>query len=157
MFPDKHYSYAMEPGRDDSLLIHTPEEKEYLLKRMAKIGKDYTDRYMQNNWIEEDGFSGWRWERYNVQRWIVSAANRYKDIIIMGTRHSSPTMYMTTLAYGGFMLLHEYSGDDHSQGFVDQFGTYYEREEALKLAEENGQIRNPDGNTPTELFSEGLY
>lgn len=42
------------------------------------------------------------------------------------------------------------------QGFVDQFGRFYHRVEALQLAKQNGQLfRNP--GAAYELYSEDLY
>lgn len=44
------------------------------------------------------------------------------------------------------------------QGFVDQFGNYLTRKQALYIVVENGQEINWDRNgSTTELYSEGLY
>lgn len=49
-------------------------------------------------------------------------------------------------------------GGKEEQGFIDQFGDFYNREEAMDIIKLSGQwfdaARN-GGNT--ELFSEGLY
>lgn len=45
----------------------------------------------------------------------------------------------------------------HEQGFVDQFGTFLTRKEALEIAKENGQIIRDIGYEPDELYSEHLY
>lgn len=42
------------------------------------------------------------------------------------------------------------------QGFVDQYGKFHTREEAWKIAEDQGQIRQVTG-TVGQLFSEDLY
>ena len=42
------------------------------------------------------------------------------------------------------------------QGFVDQYGRFYTREEAWVIAEKNGQIKN-HVSTPGTLYSECLY
>lgn len=44
------------------------------------------------------------------------------------------------------------------QGFINQFGEFRTREEALKIALENGQPFDAKRNGSTnQLFSEGLY
>lgn len=46
------------------------------------------------------------------------------------------------------------------QGFVDQFGKFYDRTEAWKIAEANGQILRRVGGDETNggtLYSENLY
>jgi hypothetical protein len=44
------------------------------------------------------------------------------------------------------------------QGFIDQFGTFYNRKDAYTIAKENGQIiRDLDGVGTNTLFSEHLY
>jgi len=44
------------------------------------------------------------------------------------------------------------------QGFINQFGDFLTREEALTIVQENGQRFNAERNgSTTELFSEGLY
>ena len=109
---------------------------QYGIKRLEAIGKATLDTYMHRAWIEndDDGFTGWRWDKYKVDFVIVSAANRYKDIIVMGPRHYSNLMVSFIEAYGGIKLLRKYAGDDedYEQGFVDQYGTFYNRVEAKK-------------------------
>jgi len=43
------------------------------------------------------------------------------------------------------------------QGFIDQFGTFYDRKQALKIAKQNNQIRHELSYKTNELFSEMLY
>ena len=45
----------------------------------------------------------------------------------------------------------------HEQVFVDQFGAFLTRKEALEIAKENGQIIRDLGYDPGELYSEHLY
>lgn len=159
MYPSEGYAVE-DKERYSEIWEFTDTEREYLLKRLMMIGHERTKYYMRNNWIENDsdGFTGWRWEKFKVPLLLVSACNRYKDVLVCAPRHSCPLMTMTMASYGGMELLHEYSGKDHEQGFVDQFGTFYTRSEAMALATENGQLRYPDNCHPREhLFSEGLY
>jgi hypothetical protein len=96
------------------------------------------------------------------QPWIVCAAIHKRGNIICGVRHFDGIMRATLNA----------TGETHvgwDQGFVDQFGTFYSREDAWKIADKNGQIRRPTGledfahsrpaNVGDEgmLFSENLY
>lgn len=48
---------------------------------------------------------------------------------------------------------------DYEQGFIDQWGKFMNREEALAVATAAGQInvRRPKTFPETELFSEDLY
>lgn len=97
---------------------------------------------------------------------IVCAAMLMQDgTIVTGIRHFSPEMRAVMLrAYG-----EKYHLQVAEQGFVDQFGKFYNRKEAWKLADSNGQIIRPTGwelnSTPRPanvgdsgvLFSENLY
>ena len=85
--------------------------------------------------------------------------------IVVGIRHFSPDMRsFMGKAYGEkYHLLVE------TQGFVDQYGKFYDRKEAWKIADKMGQIRRPTGwedfSNPRPagigdegiLFSENLY
>lgn len=97
---------------------------------------------------------------------IVCAAMLMNDnSIVAGIRHFSPEMRaIMARAYGD-----EYYLEVKEQGFVDQFGKFYSREDAWKIADKNGQIIRPTGweenSTPRKanvgddgcLFSENLY
>lgn len=85
--------------------------------------------------------------------------------IVVGVRHLSPDMRAIMLkAYGK-----DYHKLIQKQGFVDQYGNFYDRKEAWKIADKMGQIRRPNGwedfgnprpaNIGDEeiLFSENLY
>jgi hypothetical protein len=97
---------------------------------------------------------------------IVCAAMLMKDeFIVTGIRHYSPEMRVVMdKIYGkGYHLKVE------TQGFVDQYGKFYDREEAWVIARKMGQIRRKTGvkefrHYETEelkvnsiLFSENLY
>lgn len=92
----------------------------------------------------------------NEFRYVVCAANRFKDgRIVLGIRHWDQIMHETVR----FIY-----GDDIpkpvEQGFVDQRGNFLTRQEAWKLAKENGQIIRRVGADTLEggtLFSENLY
>jgi len=134
---------------------------QYNHKRLQVIGKCYRERYMSQCWIEndKDGFTGWRWDKFKVNLRIVAAANRYGDIIAIGPRHYSNGMRISIDGLGGSKLLYKYAGGDSGaeQGFVDQYGTFYDRKEAWDIAQANGQILYPDIGPVGTLFSEHLY
>lgn len=94
---------------------------------------------------------------------IVCAAVRTLSYgLLIGPRHMDATMRRHA-------ALHNTHADDldswgpeetRDQGFIDQFGTYYSRTEAWKIAEARGQIlRRVGGDTRDggTLFSENLY
>lgn len=92
-------------------------------------------------------------------RVVVCAANRIVDgkphagLIIPANRHHSPTMNALYTALG-------IKGGFDDQGFIDQWGQFMDRKEALKVAMSSGQPfnveRNGCGNPPDELYSEGI-
>lgn len=92
----------------------------------------------------------------NVPPVIVCAANRLSDgLIIAGARHWDDIMAA---------VARRIIGDDKAeygkaeQGFIDQWGRFYTREEAYLLVQSNGQPFNAERNQLTSiLFSEGLY
>lgn len=95
---------------------------------------------------------------------IVCAANQYGDYILTGARHWDRIMRMTTTAIGrgefsaGWKWL--LSQGKECQGFIDQFGRFYTREEAELVARQNDQIdMNQHGGrlSETALHSEDLY
>lgn len=87
-------------------------------------------------------------------RVVVCAANRarFTGEVIIGIRHYDPFMRKQ-------MEQCETYGDPVDQGFVDQFGVFMDRKEALSVAIAAGQIntRCPKTNPADILFSEDLY
>lgn len=91
---------------------------------------------------------------------ITCAANRYRgssddpEVIILGVRHTDNFMRQQ---------LHEVYGspsnwpDLEEQGFVDQHGNFYSREEAYDIAHNAGQIIRRCGGDEGRLYSENLY
>lgn len=90
--------------------------------------------------------------------YIVSAAVRFPHkgelLIVTSPRHFDKVCSHTLEALGhGVDEKIEYE-----QGFVDQRGRYYTREEAYLIAKENGQIRRNIITSDTGvLYSEMLY
>lgn len=92
---------------------------------------------------------------------IVCAANKLRDgRVVVGVRHWDDHMRRQLEDYMSRMgktcdvpLIH-----GEVQGFIDQFGAFYDRREAWLLAEKNGQIiwQGPGCDGP-QLYSENLY
>lgn len=85
--------------------------------------------------------------------WIVCAANKLISTgrIVCGARHYDPIMRAQIHAAEG---VDTWKGCD--QGFIDQRGKWWTREEAWVIAETNGQIKKRVGCEGT-LYSENLY
>lgn len=83
---------------------------------------------------------------------IVCAACHKGGYLIVGARHFDMVMHNIIAALpveGRFFA-------DAEQGFIDQHGRFFTREEAFRIARDNGQIRG-EPNRPGTLFSEDLY
>ena len=89
-------------------------------------------------------------------RVVVCAANRYGLNIFTGVRHFCPVM-VVNMKYADIPWLRKEYGEE--QGFIDQFGVFMSREEALEVAKEAGQINRWRTKTHPEhlLFSEDIY
>lgn len=89
---------------------------------------------------------------------IVCAANKiFLDvgfIILVGPRHWDQVM-VDTYSWLDPDVKNNSLGEE--QGFIDQFGKFYTREEAWVIAEANGQIIRRVGGDDGKLFSENLY
>lgn len=85
---------------------------------------------------------------------IICAANRNPKTnqIIKGFRHFDWHMRHKFDHYN-------VNGSEFTeQGFIDMYGNFVIRKNALKIVQENGQYFNSKENqSSTELFSEGLY
>lgn len=92
-----------------------------------------------------------------LKPWIVCAAcwNFESGTMLAGARHFDMVMVSQLEAMDECLLAA--INKQWEQGFIDQFGTFYTREEALKIAKENGQFKRR-GEAPAHLlFSEDLY
>ena len=86
---------------------------------------------------------------------IVCSANKFENgPMLVGARHWDQHMHVQA-NYMGVK-----GTEPHEQGFVDQFGKFYSRTEAWKIAEANGQIIRRCGGDTSDggtLWSENLY
>lgn len=102
------------------------------------------------------------WDGRKLQRRIVCAANRFRlktggFIVVPGARHYSPDMAaVIDLLEEQLDTRHVY---DEGQGFIDQWGEYHNRHDALVIATYAGQINTvrQKGAPYDTLFSEDLY
>lgn len=97
------------------------------------------------------------WEP-TVKPYMVCAAIRRDDgLIICGARHFDKLM-LGVLRDSDQELRERHKFNMSDQGFVDQFGRFYTREEAMQVARQNDQIRWPDDMlSETALHSEDMY
>ena len=86
---------------------------------------------------------------------IVCAACKVGDIIFAGARHWDSVMHTQRKALKDAGV--EVPVIDE-QGFIDQFGNFYDRVEAFKHCQKVGQSINIKRNgSDKELYSEGRY
>jgi len=91
------------------------------------------------------------------QRVVVCAACKMGSIIFAGARHWDSVMRSQLDLLGGYDKMIAIYGKEE-QGFIDQFGEFMTRKEALEVAIKAGQKINWERNgSKTGLFSEGLY
>jgi len=94
----------------------------------------------------------------DIKPWMVCAANRNRvgGELITGARHYDNIMREQLLRIPG-KIRHS----DWEQGFIDQFGRFYNRKDAMKAVITSGQPFNADrncgGQESEDLYSEGLY
>ena len=89
------------------------------------------------------------------QKRIVCAALRKDGDIIIGPRHFDATMRRQIEDYSEDYCIGYWKSAE--QGFIDQFGNFHSREDALIIAIAAGQILRRCGGDTRELFSENLY
>lgn len=137
-----------------------PEELSFAtrLALLDKAAKKLVERQHRVCWIEndEDGFTGWRWEKYKVKLQILCAANRYKDFVIAANRHASPIMLSIQDLVGLDVLKHYAGLKGEEQGFIDQYGNFYDREEAMVIYRASGKLFMDGDNGSRFLFSEDI-
>lgn len=97
-----------------------------------------------------------------TQRIIVCAALRFPhlDLVIPGARHYSEDIHrlMNKLKEHGLMPKKREQAVGENQGFLDNFGNYWNREDALVIARAAHQLDGKEkSGSETELFSEDLY
>ena len=90
-------------------------------------------------------------------RRIVCAAINNQGTIVLGARHHDELMNNQIQGYldeGGY-----WNKKDEIQGFIDQYGNFINRKDALIVAKAANQILKigPGFNATKQLYSENLY
>lgn len=88
-------------------------------------------------------------------RIVCAAIRSRKGHIITSARHYDTNMHRLISLMKDPEDFHHMYADN--QGFVDQHGNYYTREEAWEIAEKNGQIIRDIPASKGKLYSENLY
>ena len=101
----------------------------------------------------EDNTSVYVDDELSIGRYVVCAASRYNDLVICGARHHDKVMNTQIRLLRSLGHIMPKIGE---QGFIDQFGKFLTREDALAIVNSNKQPlrENPWSK---ELFSENLY
>ena len=97
------------------------------------------------------------WKDNNIvkpQQIVVCAACKLGELIVCGARHYDTIMNLQIDACGRTGW-----GAGSEEGFIDQFGQFLTRKEAMQVVKDNGQPFNKkrNGGSDKELYSEGLY
>lgn len=102
------------------------------------------------------------WDGRKLQRRIVCAANRFElktggFVVVPGSRHYSKDMAEVLDLLEDKISTRFVAGEE--QGFIDQWGEYHNRQDALVIATHAGQINTvrKKGAPYDTLFSEDLY
>ncbi len=92
-------------------------------------------------------------------RVVVCPANRYGDIIVLGARHGDSVMSKQLIRLRDTGVIANTHAQGRDQGFIDQWGVYMDRFEALAVATAAGQIGRyrPKHSGADWLCSEDLY
>lgn len=89
---------------------------------------------------------------------IIIAACRVHDLIILCPRHWDKVMHTTINNHHKSAWVKRIPHSEWEQGFIDQFGKFYSREEAMLVVKRNEQPFSPHRNvSTTKLYSEGIY
>lgn len=84
---------------------------------------------------------------------VVCAACRLGTTIVLGVRHFDMFMCAQLQHLEG-----DWTNDNTEQGFINQYGEFLTRQDALLIVQTNKQVFNSKRNgSKTKLFSEGLY
>lgn len=129
-----HYmtTTAIKPGK-----VQTSKENGVKQKEYSPLISDETKMFITE-------------EHPPTPRFVVCAANRIGDVILCGARHWDNVMH----AQADAMNIDDRKAE---QGFIDQFGVFMSRDEALEVVSKNGQKLKRPIDTYDTLYSENLY
>lgn len=94
-------------------------------------------------------------EELGVQPVVVAAACRVGETLVVSARHFDLLMHQQIKQLG---MAKDFRAKAE-QGFIDQFGEFMDRFEALEVARAAGQlnVRRPKTFPQDRLFSEDIY
>jgi hypothetical protein len=84
---------------------------------------------------------------------VCAALRHANGDLILGPRHFDSTMHKQIEQY----KLMNVSWKTAEQGFIDTWGDFLTREDALQRAVETGQLTEKKTHPPHKLYSEDLY
>lgn len=92
----------------------------------------------------------------DVAPWMVCAAIKCNKTIVTSARHFDELMHKQLKAADLDWVEERWGWE---QGFIDQWGRFYNRTEAMAAVKRSNQPFNKErnGNQTDELYSEGLY
>ncbi len=99
------------------------------------------------------------WPGKAAPRIVCAAVRGMDNRLVVGPRHMDQTMRNTIREMTEVTSVRDWF-DGAEQGFIDQFGDFYNRVDAWKVAEAAGQIFARCGGDTTDggtLYSENLY
>lgn len=113
--------------------------------------------YNKRDGLDDSYFLFKRAQSESTTLHIVCAACKIekdgKEVILCGARHWDRIMHTQADAMGDIKVKHK------DQGFIDQFGFYLNRKDAMNIVKATGQKfdQERNGGSGDELYSEGLY
>lgn len=132
------------------------------IKQLMEMDLEYKDSG-SSQMPYEQMLEYWKQEGIDpIPQYIVCAACKSGDTIIAGARHFDDIMYSQIQAIFGDNYIENEQAKIFirlaEEGFIDQFGTFLTRKEAMNIATKNGQQINFERNrSRKKLYSEGLY
>lgn len=90
-----------------------------------------------------------------TQRVVCAAIQHSSGEVLTSIRHYDALMRMTIEARQDQAIWSDH--ENITQGFVDQWGNFLTRKEAMVVAIRQNQIIRPEGSHSDELYSECLY
>lgn len=115
---------------------------------------DTIEEYTSKQALVDAGYcTGWHDQMEKGAYIVCAAMQNSRGNVICSPRHFDSICQETIERGEGW----DDWKDDVIQGFVDQWGYFYTRAEALIVAQARGQIRRRCGGDHLRLYSENLY
>lgn len=101
--------------------------------------------------------------RTKLNQKVIAAACKIvvdgNEVILCGVRHFDPVMNSQIKAIKESAIEIDGNKDPYNQGFVDQYGNFLTRKEAMDIVKQNGQPFDYERNGSQDdiLYSEGVW